>query len=62
MKAAFVSIDEFGSTVNFQVNGDRSLKTCCGAVVTVMLAVLALFFCVDKAMILAERGDTVHQF
>ena len=62
IKSAFVKIDNFGSTVHFQVNRDNSLKTCWGAALTVFLATFALIYCVDKAQIFLERGDTVHQF
>ena len=57
----FKSIDSFGSGVGFSVKGEGTFKTGLGAVITIIIYVIVLYFGADKYGVLTSKGDTTHQ-
>ena len=55
------NLDQFGQTVGFEINGGASLTSCTGAVVSMMIIVIVLFFAVNRFQVMYEFGDTTHQ-
>ena len=61
LKSKLLSIDKFGQSVSFEINGDSELKTFKGAILSLILLSLILFYANSKMIILYTRGDTNHQ-
>ena len=55
------SIDMFGSSIGFKINGQEQFKTFCGSCVTVLIIFTALFYSSNKYTNLWNRLDTKYQ-
>ena len=61
LKSKFISFDQFGESVGFSINNDSVLRSCRGAIVSLVLSCLILYYTQEKAVILYTRGSTSHQ-
>ena len=57
----FKRFDLFGSTVNFNFDGNSSYQTILGAIASIMLLGIIFDYGVSKFIVLKERGDTSYQ-
>ena len=60
LKNSFLGMDEFGSSVNFLVEGNKQFKTATGAVITIAISLIFMTFGVTKFLLLYGIQDTKH--
>ena len=56
----FLSIDGFGSSVNFLVKGNTTYKTAIGALITIVIFLIFTVFGVTKFLLLYGIQETKH--
>lgn len=54
------SLDFFGQTVGFEIGGQRSLNSYLGALLSLMITAVSLFYAVGRFETMLEYGDTVY--
>ena len=57
----FKSLDFFGQTVGFQIAGKGSLNSYLGALVSLLISAVSLFYAVGRFETMLAYGDTVYQ-
>ena len=62
LKSKFLELDQFGQSVGFEIDGSDQLRSCKGAILSLFLIIIILFYANTKFTILYNRGDTNHQF
>ena len=57
---SFLSIDNFGSSVNFLVKGSTTYKTAIGAMITIIISLIFTVFGITKFLLLYGIQETKH--
>ena len=55
------NLDQFGQTVGFEINGAASLTSCTGAILSMLIIMIVLFFAASRFQVVYEFCDTTHQ-
>ena len=52
--------DVYGEQVGFQIGGESSFNTMCGAIITLMVTILVIYYSSIKFLIVINKGNTSH--
>lgn len=55
------SLDLFGQTVAFEINGAGTLTSCSGACISLMILIVVSSFAVNRFQTMYDFEDTTHQ-
>ena len=54
-------LDVFGKGLNFNLDGQEQIGSCLGAILTILIVAITLFYAQLRTQIMLEMGDTSLQ-